>query len=1216
MPPKANEEKKKDLTPAQIEARKVRNQRRQERKTAIQNGTLQPHAPAPSLGPIRQAVEHSRGLNPEASPATMATLNNITRRLDALSHDRTFNAANFGMKAASYDEELSSYLREHGVTIPCDTVETCTRTMAQVLARTATHPKRVGARGESLVINTTANKIFTIPPSGSGGWLAGNIIVAFTPNHVAYKGIVVLAVNPATGAWRVLCYIGPTRDPELISTQCLVLFTLFGISAPSGIAGTSVVTTAQLIRESAKVSVGPASLIPGRVAAVAEGRFCPPKVIGPERAEIANFTATEPLSLVKRYSSFNPQNNSIINVANPGNIPANSFGCSAYPKPTGSYCINATGSNASSALAAGYQSAIAAQFISGGGYNVAAGTTATLWKLSNNTDYLRHPMLGDFELRATFPVSNGGNFFNFFYDFVFDDGDGTDTTITKSLSDNAVGTEVDLVINTRGGSILAPYRGLMLRDIVIRAQAAGAGALVIISDTNPAGTSVPDVLIEFFEVPAETNYLVHVISGAQSGMQLALDLSVDVEAIIDPAATNDTFLSGTSDLPYQQDILPALLRAHLLTTHAGTKANPFEASSFGDTFRKILKKGGQIGGSVAKFVPGPAGQLLGNASKLATRAADVRNFQQGLSLASDAANLLNGTRAASFAPAAEPPFNPAGEDDEDGMPLLVRNLDHLHGRGAAHLRRQAEALQQPQAFLPLQHRLAIGQPEPVADPEDAVWARASSFEPGELIWCPARESLQRPTAPLLHHFERASDANVECGISPNIIEREPRSSCRAGSFSPGEVVFYYDPTTKRYRQCVVVEQVDEEKEFWSEHIGHQVRNVTYEISCAFPLFHLQDEDGKSIYTREYMLRHYPAHPKVLPRGTVTRFKRGDGNNAIGIVTAVRYKHILASGLDRKGTSPGGLVFDVNTRNPLDSTIDDYPVPVGATHYTYFIDLNSKFSGNCFPLNDCLVPALVLKCIPIYTITTSDSHCAVEAHNITSDPSELADLRARVPHHLLTIATERCPASQLSEVFASCGFDNVRATGFGGKGNISKQDKSLFFFPAVNDINKTTHLWVRAPIVNDSPVVDPVSSELGTRLGYVSKDITGRSGTLALLLANLYAYGFPVRAGTYSGEIVDVSPVFQDQGNSPRPVISEISFTILPVADTDEKIRDMASIHANLTALCPMGFYADGTMQTFDPTYLFGEGVTCKFTKITAPSGYPDNCFRVRAVLRK
>jgi hypothetical protein len=593
---------------------------------------LPPHEIGASLVPASQSIAAVRAANPELDQVGQRTLAHIERRLIALERNRSLTAANFGTIGASdYHPELKALLAEHGVEIPGSDVQTATRILSDVVEGRRLHPKRFGNRGESFVLSTTANRIVPIPTSGTGGFTTGNIVMVGVPIHAAYKGAVVYAVNSSTGAWQVLAYCAPDRDPEEISTCCAALYARLDLSAPSAITGTSVAVTSQLMLELAKTFIAPMSLVSGKVAPLAEGRNCPVRVIGPEAHSMVNFTATDSEMLVRRFTAFAGQNSNIVNVANAVNLPAVSSNstalCAAYPDPQNCFVLSIAPNNGATALANGFVSGFAAGY--GTSYTVPISTTAPVFNLRNNTDYLRHMLYGDIEFDWNFLIggtTTGPN--SFVVGIVLDNGGGTTTTVnfTQNITTQDINNTGSF--NTRGSSTLAPYRGLMIQDIVISFQSStGIWNIVL------APNYLPFFRIRFLDVPAETQYLSAVITGAQSGYNLAVGLKVHTEVLLDPAAANATFLDATNDLPYDSCIIPSIIRAHMLMAPSMKNASgPFAAASFIDTFRKIARAGGKVGTAVSHFVPGPLGTAIGTASNLLTNASNVHDARGGLDL--------------------------------------------------------------------------------------------------------------------------------------------------------------------------------------------------------------------------------------------------------------------------------------------------------------------------------------------------------------------------------------------------------------------------------------------------------------------------------------------------------------------------------------------------------------------------------------------------------
>jgi len=189
---------------------------------------------------------------------------------------------------------------------------------------------------------------------------------------------------------------------------------------------------------------------------------------------------------------------------------------------------------------------------------------------------------------------------------------------------------------------------------------------------------------------------------------------------------------------------------------------------------------------------------------------------------------------------------------------------------------------------------------------------------------------------------------------------------------------------------------------------------------------------------------------------------------------------------------------------------------------------------------------------------------------------------------------------------------LRAATFGGfaRGNTHRPQ---FFYPAVTGHDDQTHLWAIVPVTQSGIVDSEIASAFPhTRLGSPSADIQGRSGTLAQCLAACDESGFPVRRGTFSGEVFDVQAFFAPSGNSSVDQLTEVCFTLCPVADQQAKVHDMRAASRVLYGLFPDGWYNGHSFGDFRPLDLFTPSVHVTCSEVPPPEGYTGKCYNIRA----
>lgn len=542
---------------------------------------------------LRKAFKELQDANKTTATAvpTMNMLENISSRIRAIESDsKQFKSSNFG--AAELHQSL-------GIYVPCSTYQDCASTVAAVVSGDKLHPKRFGGRQQSLVIPTNASKIFDIPDP-----FTGHVVVG-VPLHASYKGAVFYNVLP-DGSHNVIGYASPDRDPEMVGVTCAALFSKLCISAPAAVTGTTVAVTSQVMLELLKHEcVSPVALIPGKCAPLAVGRRCPIVTIGPEQHDIVHFSAPDPISTVKRFSAFDPQNPNLSLLPNP-DWPQTVSG--AYPMQTNNFIINSTARDTASAQAAGFSS-----LASSWGLNISSSVNKEIWRLSKSNDYHRHMLYGDFDISfAARTFTTGGAICDIKWVITYFNGDGTTSDVTVYTTKGNTDTAGMVGFNTRGNTVFTPYDGAIIKDIVLSMEPFGGGT-VAIRTADPV-----TVQLSFLDIPASTSYFSAVLSGIRPGFKVACSLEIHTEVILDPGALNATFLTASDDLPHDDQMLANYIRSigHL-------REHSFNSASYKDIAKRVLKTGGTIGKLLAPLA-GRYAPLVEQGADLAYRFGDYR----------------------------------------------------------------------------------------------------------------------------------------------------------------------------------------------------------------------------------------------------------------------------------------------------------------------------------------------------------------------------------------------------------------------------------------------------------------------------------------------------------------------------------------------------------------------------------------------------------------
>lgn len=614
-------------------------QKPQKKNAAPKAPKIRPAQPADtvSIATARKALADILAANPTGDEALKRTVANLARKIDGLmAYNPTVTAAGFRADDSAVPEQpirtdtnsdkaptvsitnpaldsMSTLGRLLGH-VPCSTPEDCALMVQDVVTGRALHPKRTGNPKDSTVIKTIAQTILNIPDSGTGGWVDGNMISVVQNVLDAHIGTIIFAVDQTTGARKVLAYGKPNKDLEAISAKLAVLYTTQSVSAPLMTTGSNSTVQAQLMLQQGATTINPCSILPGQMASVVDGGVCPIENIGSEVHTVVRFTATDPEALVERFSSFDIANQSLVRVPNPSNVAKSS---TAWVSPSQTYSIVATGSDSTSAAAAGYSSAVAAAW--GNSVDISP-TTTTIWQLSNNNDAWTHMLYGDLIIDALLNLESAYGAFIEIHVLV-DNGDGTVTDIpfdfdAMSNSSGATGVKsaTTFHVDTRGPGAYAPYRKMIVSDIVIKMTSEGSGD----GSLQLAANYTPIVSVNFLNVPAMSHYLGTNITGAKGKYSVAITSETHVQVHLLPYVLAANFVECDNKPAYVGWQLQSFLQLHRILSEGVQPI--FQAGSFLSTVGSVLKAGGKIGKLVAPLAGntplGRAASMAGHASAI------------------------------------------------------------------------------------------------------------------------------------------------------------------------------------------------------------------------------------------------------------------------------------------------------------------------------------------------------------------------------------------------------------------------------------------------------------------------------------------------------------------------------------------------------------------------------------------------------------------------
>lgn len=178
------------------------------------------------------------------------------------------------------------------------------------------------------------------------------------------------------------------------------------------------------------------------------------------------------------------------------------------------------------------------------------------------------------------------------------------------------------------------------------------------------------------------------------------------------------------------------------------------------------------------------------------------------------------------------------------------------------------------------------------------------------------------------------------------------------------------------------------------------------------------------------------------------------------------------------------------------------------------------------------------------------------------------------------------------------------------GSMNQRVKNTLPFSFVA-IERTLHEYAIIPL-HTTGHADPAITPAFPRahVGYPSAPLTGRSGSLAFLLAVLRESGFRSKPGLYTGEIGIASPTFDKQR------LLDITFVLCPVACSMEKIQASNQTHVPLFGYFDQGWYSNGVWKTeVDLADMFESSMRYDVRPVNYGAGYPISPVEIRVSRR-
>lgn len=477
-------------------------------------------------------------------------------------------------------------ITSRGLVQPASTPEEAMKIIADIGNGTALHPKRFG--DSTLVQKAISSSIVALTAEN---FTPGNTLVVFTPILKSHKGAFVCQLPGGDSAnnfsWvtsgpgkTLVAAISPDRDAEELGTSLGNLYAKLTTSIPTVVGGTNVVT-AQISQEMGEVGINPLLTVPGKLASIARDRTAPISIIGTEKHSVHSFTALMPDNVVRKFNSYDPLNTSLTrSSAGPQNAEM-----SSTIETSNNYAIYSPASTTTDPGSLGW----AAPFgVRNSEVDVSGPFNGDLWRLSDHSDGIRHLLFGSFTLNlsaVTLQASTSNDSgTSAFLRMQTNYADGTFVIVTLrpillSKKDSVHTIPLDFCFRTDGyDGAFSSKAGLPITDIMINYSTTALDGTI----TTNGGVSVI-----FHDVPAVSPYLVSLVTGAQVGAQINLELVAHTEIRPDPSTRIAQYLSSSPDLPYNARNFKAVLLGIDLTAFPMSGKEP-EAGDFGKRLKTFF----------------------------------------------------------------------------------------------------------------------------------------------------------------------------------------------------------------------------------------------------------------------------------------------------------------------------------------------------------------------------------------------------------------------------------------------------------------------------------------------------------------------------------------------------------------------------------------------------------------------------------------------------
>lgn len=591
-----------------------------------------PRPPPISIAELRSAIANIVDKNPAVKNPNPSRAEHVAdRTLQRMARQTNALQRNLAITASDFPSEPS---------LPCSNSSQCNALLDAVAQNPglSTFPPKRGFMGRSRCISWECSGTYILPASGTGGFTEGDDILVITPIQSPHKGSILFCMSSSGPV--VLSYIYPNRDIETLGTEVILRSFATDAVTASMLGGTSVQVSSQVSVQSG-LSFNALGGRSGQMSAVSyDGRTTTESLSG---QVVRNLVLADlfPEDVITAHSDCDEPNTDLVDV---GSATTNAFSSAVVDAPKRFILSLSMGITSERALAAGWTPTVTAWVP--GVYDIPQGTEVTLWDSNLNAHWRKHILFGDFKFELWIPWWGGvGPTFRVYV--TLDTGAGATTEVVYYFENNFGGLypgDSKILIDTRGSSIYAPYRGGVIRRIRLTGITPGGGAgpssMDCANGSITLGCSTPSGSITFYSVPNDALYSYMRFSGMIEKFSLNISQQGVSEVVVDPTALHAAMLNPVMELPISS-FFTDYLKIMLARSFQGRSATAsfFSASSLRTTLGHILRVGGKVGKIAGRALKNDDLVTMGRASGRLARSLNSSHFDEDTN--SDELNAAN-----------------------------------------------------------------------------------------------------------------------------------------------------------------------------------------------------------------------------------------------------------------------------------------------------------------------------------------------------------------------------------------------------------------------------------------------------------------------------------------------------------------------------------------------------------------------------------------------